>query len=214
MDDGMWIPLFVQTVKEARASLHDAANYRQAPKERSAELRGNHPFLRHIDGLQFFHNLRTPRAALAPVEHTRKARRRMLDKMVGGLDFQSKALVLRAERQRAIASNIANVDTPGYVARDFNFKDAMGTALKSGTGDMNAGSKTDSRHMDVPSASLSGSGSNALGYSVQSQPNLDNNTVDLDRERANFVDNAVRYEATLRFINGQAKTMLSAITGQ
>jgi flagellar basal-body rod protein FlgB len=34
------------------------------------------------------------------------------------------------------------------------------------------------------------------------------------RERANFVDNAVRYEATLRFINGQAKTMLSAITGQ
>ena len=135
----------------------------------------------------------------------------MLDKMVGGLDFQSKALVLRAERQRAIASNIANVDTPGYVARDFNFKGAMGTALK---GDIGAGSKTDSRHMDVPSASLSGSGSNALGYSVQSQPNLDNNTVDLDRERANFVDNAVRYEATLRFINGQAKTMLSAITGQ
>ena len=135
----------------------------------------------------------------------------MLDKMVGGLDFQSKALVLRAERQRAIASNIANVDTPGYVARDFNFKDAMGTALK---GDMNASSKTDSRHMDVPNSSLSGSSSNTLGYSVQSQPNLDNNTVDLDRERANFVDNAVRYEATLRFINGQAKTMLSAITGQ
>ncbi|MDB5847284.1 MAG: flagellar basal-body rod protein FlgB [Rhodoferax sp.] len=135
----------------------------------------------------------------------------MLDKMVGGLDFQSKALVLRAERQRAIASNIANVDTPGYVARDFNFRDAMGSALK---GDMTTGSKTDSRHMDVPSPNLSGSGSSQLGYSVQSQPNLDNNTVDLDRERANFVDNAVRYEATLRFINGQAKTMLSAITGQ
>jgi flagellar basal-body rod protein FlgB len=135
----------------------------------------------------------------------------MLDKMVGGLDFQSKALVLRAERQRAIASNIANVDTPGYVARDFNFKDAMGTAMK---GDMASASKTDSRHMDVPSPNLSGSGASQLGYSVQSQPNLDNNTVDLDRERAAFVDNAVRYEATLRFINGQAKTMLSAITGQ
>ena len=136
----------------------------------------------------------------------------MLDKMVGGLDFQSKALVLRAERQRAIASNIANVDTPGYVARDFNFKDAMGAAVAGGNG--MAGSKTDSRHMDVPGAGLSGSGSSQLGYSVQSQPNLDNNTVDLDRERAAFVDNAVRYEATLRFINGQAKTMLSAIQGQ
>ena len=43
---------------------------------------------------------------------------------------------------------------------------------------------------------------------------LDGNSVDLDRERANFVDNSVRYEATLRFINGQSKTILSAIQGQ
>ena len=53
-----------------------------------------------------------------------------------------------------------------------------------------------------------------LGYAAQTQPSLDNNTVDLDRERANFVDNSVRYEATLRFMNGQSKTMLSAIQGQ
>ncbi|MCX7275830.1 MAG: flagellar basal body rod protein FlgB [Burkholderiales bacterium] len=137
----------------------------------------------------------------------------MLDKMVGGLDFQSKALVLRAERQRAIASNIANVDTPGYVARDFKFKDAMEAATSSPG--LVAGSKTDARHMSMPELSDSTiGGGQKLGYSVQSQPNLDNNTVDLDRERANFVDNSVRYEATLRFINGQAKTMLSAITGQ
>ena len=54
----------------------------------------------------------------------------------------------------------------------------------------------------------------AMGYAVKTQPSLDNNTVDLDRERANSVDNAVRYEATLRFINGSSKTMLSAIQGQ
>jgi flagellar basal-body rod protein FlgB len=53
-----------------------------------------------------------------------------------------------------------------------------------------------------------------LGYTVQTQPAMDNNSVDLDRERANFVDNAVRYEATLRFINGYSKTILSAIQGQ
>ena len=49
---------------------------------------------------------------------------------------------------------------------------------------------------------------------MQTQPSLDNNSVDMDRERAAFVDNAVRYEATLRFINGQSKTLLAAITGQ
>ena len=48
----------------------------------------------------------------------------------------------------------------------------------------------------------------------QTQPAQDGNSVDLDRERANFVDNTIRYESTLRFINGHVKTMLSAITGQ
>ena len=75
---------------------------------------------------------------------------------------------------------------------------------------------TDPRHMPLPTvpttASIDRQG--ALGYTVQTQPSLDNNSVDLDRERANFVDNSVRYEATLRFINGGAKTMLSAIQGQ
>ena len=137
----------------------------------------------------------------------------MLEKMVGSVDFQSKALVLRAERQRAIASNIANVDTPGYAARDFNFKEAMLAATASQG--LLAGNQTDTRHMPLPGLDGSTLGhAQKLGYSVQSQPNLDNNTVDLDRERASFVDNAVRYEATLRFINGTAKTMLSAITGQ
>lgn len=46
------------------------------------------------------------------------------------------------------------------------------------------------------------------------QTNLDNNTVDMDRERANFADNTVRYEATLRFINSSMRTLNTAITGQ
>ena len=53
-----------------------------------------------------------------------------------------------------------------------------------------------------------------LSYVAQTQPSVDSNSVDLDRERASFVDNSVRYESTLRFINGQSKTLLSAIQGQ
>jgi flagellar basal body rod protein FlgB len=48
----------------------------------------------------------------------------------------------------------------------------------------------------------------------RSQTNLDRNTVDMDRERASFADNTVKYEATLRFINGSVRTMLDAIKGQ
>lgn len=138
----------------------------------------------------------------------------MLDKLTQRLDFHGNALLLRAERQRTIASNIANADTPGYVARDFKFADAMRAAQRLQTpGGMRQQSVSDARHMPLPAAASS-SADSTLGYAVQTQPSLDNNSVDMDRERAAFVDNAVRYEATLRFINGNAKTMLSAIQGQ
>jgi flagellar basal body rod protein FlgB len=42
-----------------------------------------------------------------------------------------------------------------------------------------------------------------LNYAAPSQTNLDGNSVDMDRERASFVDNALKYESTLRFINFQ-----------
>jgi flagellar basal-body rod protein FlgB len=149
----------------------------------------------------------------------------MFTNLTNGLDFQAKALVIRAERQRVLASNIANADTPGYVGRDINFKEAMGAAL----GESNATSSltlarsgsnpdgtTNAQHIPLQSTlgSLGTDGASALAYTVQSQPAMDGNSVDMDRERANFVDNAVRYEATLRFINGSSRTILSAIQGQ
>lgn len=141
----------------------------------------------------------------------------MLNKITGNLNFQTDALVLRAERQRILSSNIANADTPGYVARDFDFAKTLRAATQGPNAlqeQMRILSTTDARHMPVPTASFGQDKDKRLGYSLSAQPALDNNTVDMDRERANFVDNAVRYEATLRFVNGSSRTMLSAITGQ
>ena len=148
----------------------------------------------------------------------------MITNMTSGLDFHSKALVLRAERQQVIASNIANADTPGYAARDLNFKQAMAAATGAdGSSSLRASSSqgsgangmTHANHIALSGSTASlGASPGHLAYTVQSQPSLDGNSVDLDRERANFADNAVRYEATLRFINGSAKGILSAIQGQ
>lgn len=142
----------------------------------------------------------------------------MLDQLTNSLDFNAKALVLRAERQRTIAGNIANADTPGYAARDFSFSDALRDATGGGSGAMagTAGGRTDARHIPLGGGGAIGPGGSTVagGYAVQTQPTLDGNSVDLDRERAAFADNAVRYEATLRFINGEGKTMLAAIQGQ
>ena len=51
----------------------------------------------------------------------------------------------------------------------------------------------------------------ALRYATPSQTNLDGNSVDMDRERAAFADNAVKFESTLRFINSSVRTMLDAM---
>ena len=138
----------------------------------------------------------------------------MIDKMTQRLDFHGNALVLRAERQRLLASNIANADTPGYQSRDFDFAKAMRAANQIQESEATlAPQTTNARHLPLRPLNTE-RGESVLAYGQPSQPSLDNNTVDMDRERAAFVNNAVRYEATLRFINGNAKTMLSAIQGQ
>ena len=134
----------------------------------------------------------------------------MVNSLTSTLDFQAQALVLRSERQRLLASNIANADTPGYAARDINFaqalREATGNAATAG-----AMAATQAGHIQ-PTAGARADAN--LLYAAPSQTSLDSNTVDMDRERANFADNSVKYEATLRFINQDVRTMLDAIKGQ
>ena len=78
----------------------------------------------------------------------------MLNRLTDALDFQAQALALRSERQRLIASNIANADTPGYVARDMNFAQALRDA--SGASGAN-GASGGNASMARPSASQAGS---------------------------------------------------------
>jgi flagellar basal-body rod protein FlgB len=145
----------------------------------------------------------------------------MLNRLTDTLNFQADALALRSERQRLIASNIANADTPGYQSRDFDFA----SALRNATGQASSGASSlspvklqmttaSAGHMGRGGAPAGSKEATDLSYGTPAQTNLDSNTVDMDRERATFADNTVRYEATLRFINSQVKTLNTAITGQ
>ncbi len=138
----------------------------------------------------------------------------MLNRLTDSLDLQGQALQLRSERQRLIASNIANADTPGYVARDMDFA----KTLRAATGSLPAASTiatSHAGHIGSGAPGLSGGTvASELLYATPSQTSIDRNTVDMDRERASFADNAIKYEATLRFINSNVRTSLSSITGQ
>lgn len=117
-------------------------------------------------------------------------RRDMMNRIHDALRTQSLALELRAHRQSVLASNIANAETPGYRAADFDFARALRAALARPGAPL-------ARAEPLPGA----------------QPAADGNTVDMDAERAKFADNAVRYEAALRALNGQIRTLLDAIRG-
>jgi flagellar basal-body rod protein FlgB len=129
--------------------------------------------------------------------------RSMIPKLTESLEFHSQALMLRAERQRLIASNIANADTPGYQARDFDFAQA----LRQATG----GAAATGQGIGADVMAGPGRASPTLRYATPSQTSLDNNSVDMNRERGAFAENAIRYESTLRFINGNVRTMLDAM---
>lgn len=126
------------------------------------------------------------------------------------LDGHGKALTLLSQRQKVLAGNIANADTAGFKARDFNFAAELAQARGQGAGPV----ATSPLHMRAGGRAASSQEEARLQWREADQPTLDGNTVDLDRERAEFADNAMRYEATLRFINSNVRTMLSAITGQ
>lgn len=141
-----------------------------------------------------------------------------MNRLDAALAFQQSALRVRAQRQELIAANIANADTPNYKARDINFNDALNNALSGNDTSSALGiSKTATAHLDADPTSVDYVPTGKPGepmFRPLIQGSVDGNTVDMDVERNQFADNAIRYEASLNMINGQIKKLLSAIQGQ
>lgn len=134
----------------------------------------------------------------------------MIDKLDGELRFQQQALSLLNRRQSILASNIANADTPGYLARDIDFSTQLKKAVnqeKSNHGGLSL-ALTSGKHIPAHAAAI---GNGELLYRVPDQPSADGNTVDMDRERVNFADNNVKYQSSLAILNSQIKGMMSVI---
>lgn len=120
------------------------------------------------------------------------------------LGSHERALNLRSYRTGLLAANIANADTPGYKARDLDFRSALAAA--GGTEVRLAASHPG--HISGEHAAPSGVD---LRYRTPQAPSLDGNTVDLQVEQAEFAENAVQYQATLRFLRGRFSGLMNAL---
>lgn len=129
-----------------------------------------------------------------------------LDKYFG---IHQQALSLRSQRNTVLANNLANADTPGFKARDFDFRTVLAQASGQGAG-VDQVRVTHNRHLG---GSSGGTDPGALLYRVPLQPAQDENTVESDREQAAFAENAVRYQASLQFLNGRITSMINVLKG-
>ena len=119
------------------------------------------------------------------------------------------AMQLRAQRSEVLANNIANADTPGYQARDVDFHSMLKAKMGQPGGDLKM-KTTDGSHT---SNLLQPDAINGLKYRVPSQPAIDGNTVDVQKERAEFARNTLEYQAAFTFLNSRVKGLKSAIRG-
>jgi flagellar basal-body rod protein FlgB len=116
------------------------------------------------------------------------------------------ALLLFERRNQLLAENIGNADTPDYQARDIDFNKVLqgeqSEQLKLQT--------TREGHIAMPmdESSL------FIEYRVPQQGSADNNTVDVQQEKAAYAENSVRYQTTLDILSRRISGLKNAFKGE
>jgi len=121
------------------------------------------------------------------------------------LGIHPQALALREKRSTLIAANLANADTPNYKARDMDFKSLLKQSMPGAPGI----ERTQAGHF-APQPELDA----RVMFRNPTQVSLDGNTVEEHSEQARYAENAVQYQASLRFINGSFSDLMTALRGQ
>ncbi len=120
--------------------------------------------------------------------------------------LRPQVLDLRAKQAEVIAGNIANADTPGYKAKGMDFDKMLAQASHKQQTGM---SRTNDKHFDIRMQL-----NNDTQFRIPNQPDTgDGNTVDVQVERNLYLENSMKYQASLQFLNGSIKAMKKAITG-
>lgn len=122
------------------------------------------------------------------------------------LGIHPQALELREKRAEVLANNLANADTPGFKARDFDFKQMLGLQMDNQL----KMAATDGKHLP-PMEEVQG---DDLKYRIPMQASLDGNTVDTQQEVAEFTKNVLDFQASFQLLNGKFKSLSKVLRGE
>ncbi len=103
-------------------------------------------------------------------------------------------------RHKVISSNIANVDTPGYKAKDVKFDQVLGSEMKLAV--------TSARHLGG-----SGPGLSQTLSAEDAQAWVDQNTVELDKEVSKMTENSILYQTSVSMLSAKIRMFKNALKG-
>jgi len=127
-----------------------------------------------------------------------------------GIDLLKRSLSAAALRHEVLASNIANVETPGYRRKEVQFEDQLKESLE---GRMLSGIRTDTRHMPIGRQRVTEVSPRVI---VDNSPELRSgvNNVDIDLEMAELAKNQIYFSATATVIARKFRGLKEAIRGR
>lgn len=127
-------------------------------------------------------------------------------KLDDAFGLHEKALQLRARRAEVLAGNLSNADTPNFKARDFDFAAIMQKQMVAPV--RLAATQTAHIHASIDIVPVA-----QMQFRIPQQASLDGNTVEVESEQARYGANAMQYQASLRFLEGRIKRLMTALTG-
>lgn len=113
-------------------------------------------------------------------------------------------------RLKAIANNIANVNTPGYKRIEVNFESELRKALDPR---VLQGARTNGNHMTIGRPDLGTLRPEAYRPNDPTLPGQVNN-VDIDMEMAKLAENQILFQAGVKMLSDRNSVLRSAITGK
>ena len=123
----------------------------------------------------------------------------------GTISNLERSLDFSAVKHKAIAQNIANVDTPNYKAKGVNFKDFLSDAKQSTF----SAYRTNEKHFNFQVQS----GSQGVYKYTNFKYSENGNGVDMDKEQANLATNQIYYNALVDRMNSKLNTLQTVIKG-
>jgi flagellar basal-body rod protein FlgB len=123
-----------------------------------------------------------------------------------------KSLNAASLRQRVIANNIANAETPNYQRSYVRFEDALAEAINPPT--KLGGTRTDSKHMPIGADRSKQEPSIEVLEDTSLTMNNNGNNVDIEYEMAQMAKNSLRYNLLIQRMNGEFRSLRSVIDGR